>query len=127
MAESKIYVDGGDSVNQYAGDTSIQAAAAVASPPSGTNIVESTISEGFWHIHVVRAAAGTGTPVNFNAAQLRVGPDFYDLVQIPVLGLLYEYDFYTKVTGDTDIAVYQNLDASADITISASLTSTKIA
>lgn len=111
-----------------AGVSSIHAAGSAANAVAGQAIVTmSAPPAGFYQIDVHRSADGSGTPSLYNNGDFRVGAlTPMVLLSVPELGIQYFYTFYVNLDGTQALSVNAVTNVSNNITITASITATRI-
>jgi hypothetical protein len=114
-------------VQEYYGDTSLHAAGSATNVTPGQIICQLTNPPaGFYRVDVHRMAGGSGTPTLYNNGRLWVGSTPYVLTSTPTLDLHYEFTFYVKLDGATNLSVDVVGAGASNITVVASITATRI-
>lgn len=107
---------------------SLHAAGSVLTPGAGAAICTlSAPPAGLYRVDIHRMAGGSGTPTLFNNGAFRTtsGLNFV-LPSVAVLEIPYSFTMYIQANGTDDFSVNSVLAGSANITISASITATRI-
>lgn len=112
----------------YANVTSLHASGFASSVTAGQAICTLTAPPaGFYEVEINRIAGGSGTPTLYNNGQFKVGATSYVLPSTPTLDLPYKFTFYVGVDGSTNLSVNAVSNGAANITITASITATRMA
>lgn len=112
---------------EFANMTSLHVAGTAMNVTAGQAICTLTApAAGFYKVQVTRIAGGSGTPALYNNGEFRVGAASRVLVSTPTLDLLYQYTFYVGVDGATNLSVNAVANGATNITISASITATRM-
>lgn len=113
--------------SEYSGATSLHASDQVTNILAGQAVCTLTSPPaGFYRVDVHRIAGGSGTPSLFNNGQFRIGATTHVLMSAAVLELPYFFTFYVALDGATNLSVNAVADGSANITVAASITATRI-
>lgn len=114
-------------ISEYTGATSLHTAGAQANVTASQAICTlAAPPAGFYRVDVHRIAGGSGTPTLFNNGQFRVGAAINTLASAAVLETPYDFVFFVNLDGSTALSVNAAADGGANITISASITATRI-
>jgi hypothetical protein len=122
-----VSITGTVPTQEYANTASLHAAGTATNVTAGQAIC--TISNppaGFYRVDVTRVAGGSGTPTLFNNGEFRVGATPRVLVSVPTLDLLYQYIFYVTVNGSQNLSINAVANGASNVTISASITATRM-
>lgn|SRR5512139_988263 len=92
------------------------------SPVTAGNVFATlTPPAGFYHIHIDRVAYGTGQPQVPNNSRLNIGDVSYTLATAAALDVNYDFDFYTRLDGNTVVSVTAINNGSASIGVTVGL------
>ena len=108
-------------------DESAHVAGSVLQPTAGQAICTMPpLPAGLYRVDIHRMAGGSGTPTLFNNGEFRSGALVRTLPSVAVLEIPYTFTFFEQLNGAEAMSVNAVNAGSANITIVASITATRI-